>query len=96
MSLLPRNDYDDFDFLRDQMTHAELTTINDIIETEFEDLREEIEEVYHNQDITIDFSRDAEPIYTQFLDHFNEFYIKVLELIDLEEEYITRRLNNED
>lgn len=88
--------YDEIDYLRDSLTIEEIRTVDDIMENELEDIRDEITEVFYNLDISIDYSRDAIPVYQQFLDILDNFAKQINEIIDLEQKYIKGRLYNDE
>jgi hypothetical protein len=91
-----KHDYDSFNYLRDQLTDHEKLVLNNVVNTEFSDLKDEISEVYYKTDITLDFSKEADPIYQQVNNIVNEFYCQVLNLVDLEEDFINKKLQEED
>lgn len=88
--------YDNLDMLRETLTKAEKQALLDVIEEEFEDMREDITDAVYNIDCTIHFEKDAEPITMQIIEKLGKLYNHMLDIINEEENYLNARLKGRE
>lgn len=90
------NGYDNLDMLRESLTKAEKQALLEVIEEEFEDMREDIIDALYNIDCGFDFMKGAEPLTMQSYKKLETFYNKVLDILKEEEDYLNARLKGRD
>lgn len=90
------NGYDNLDMLRESLTKPEKQALLEVIEEEFEDMREDIIDALYNIDCGFDFTKGAEPLTMQSYKKLETFYNKVLDILHEEEEYLNARLKGRD
>lgn len=90
------NGYDNLDMLRECLTKAEKQALLEVIEEEFEDMKDDITLALYNIDCGFDFTKDAEPFTMQAYKKLETFYNKVLDILNEEEEYLNARLKGRD
>ena len=90
------NGYDNLDMLRESLTKPEKQALLEVIEEEFEDMREDIIDALYNIDCGFDFAKGAEPLTMQSYKKLETFYNKVLDILKEEEDYLNARLKGRD
>lgn len=90
------NGYDNLDMLRESLTKPEKQALLEVIEEEFEDMREDIIDALYNIDCGFDFTKGAELLTMQSYKKLETFYKKVLDILKEEEEYLNARLKGRD
>lgn len=90
------NGYDNLDMMRESLTKPEKQALLDVIEEEFEDMREDIIDALYNIDCSFDFSSGAELLTIQAYKKLEELYNHVLDIINEEENYLNARLKGRD
>lgn len=90
------NGYDNLDMLRESLTKPEKQALLEVIEEEFEDMREDIIDALYNIDCSFDFTKGAEPLTMQSYKKLEKFYNHVLDILNEEENYLNARLKGRD
>lgn len=94
------NGYDNIDMLRETLTKSEKQALLEVIEEEFEDMRDDIMDALYNIDCGLDYSipsRNCGRTYTmQIYEKLETLYKKVLDILNEEEEYLNARLKGRD
>ena len=88
--------YDNLDMLRETLTKAEKQALLDVIEEEFEDMRDDITGALYGVDCGFDFTRGAEPFTVQAYKKLEKLYNHMLDIINEEENYLNARLKGRD
>lgn len=90
------NGYDNLDMLRESLTKPEKQALLEVIEEEFEDMKDDITLALYNIDCGFDFTKDAELLTMQAYKKLEMFYNKMLDILNEEEEYLNARLKGRD
>lgn len=90
------NGYDNLDMLRESLTKAEKQALLEVIEEEFENMRDDIVDALYKVDCTIHFEKDAEPITMQVIEKLGVLYNDMLEVLKEEEDYLNARLKGRE
>lgn len=90
------NGYDNLDMLRESLTKGERDALLEVIEEEFEGMRDDIMDALYKVDCSFDFTRDAEPFTIQAFKKIETLYNDMLIILKDEEEYLNARLKGRD
>lgn len=90
------NGYDNLDMLRESLTKAEKQALLEVIEEEFENMRDDIMDALYKIDCGFDFTKDAEPFTMQAYKKLETLYNDMLVVIKEEEDYLNARLKGRE
>lgn len=90
------NGYDNLDMLRESLTKPEKQALLEVIEEEFEDMKDDITLALYNIDCGFDFTKDAEPLTMQSYKKLEKLYNHILDILNEEENYLNARLKGRD
>lgn len=90
------NGYDNLDMLRESLTKPEKQALLDVIEEEFEDMRDDLMDALYNIDCGFDFTSGAEPFTMQTYKKLEKLYNHMLDILNEEENYLNARLKGRD
>lgn len=90
------NGYDNLDMLRESLTNPEKQALLEVIEEEFENMRDDIMDALYKVDLSFDYSEDAESRTMQAYHKLETLYNDMLVILKEEEEYINARLKGRD
>ena len=90
------NGYDNLDMLRESLTKPEKQALLEVIEEEFENMRDDLMDALYKIDCGFDFSKDAETFTMHAYHKLETLYNDMLVIIQEEEDYLNARLKGRD
>lgn len=90
------NGYDNLDMLRESLTKPEKQALLEVIEEEFENMRDDLMDALYKIDCGFDFSKDAETFTMQAYHKLETLYNDMLVIIQDEEDYLNARLKGRE